>query len=178
MKGGEKEKKMIKPAQINTNAKHKALSAKRGFTLIELLVVIAIVGVLAAVVLIAINPARRLAQGRDSGRKSDIGQIATAAQAYFTTNSSYPSATQGLAELQLSGDLKSIPTPPNPNPGASGVAGYDYVPESATCAPATTDPCDEFALFEELEAPNVAGTPIWCYRSVTGRAGEAASCAP
>lgn len=79
---------------------------KKGFTLIELLVVIAIVGVLAAVVLIAINPAKRLAQARDSGRKSDIGQIATGAQAYFTTQGRYPTA---LTELTGSGDLKTIP---------------------------------------------------------------------
>ena len=44
----------------------------RGFTLIELLIVIAVLGVLAAVVLVAIDPGQQLARGRDSGRKPSI----------------------------------------------------------------------------------------------------------
>jgi prepilin-type N-terminal cleavage/methylation domain-containing protein len=39
-----------------------------GFTLIELLIVIAILGVLAVVVLVAINPIEQLARTRDGGR--------------------------------------------------------------------------------------------------------------
>jgi len=48
-----KEKKMIK------SARKKFLG---GFTLIELLIVIAILGILAAAVLVAINPAKRTRQ--------------------------------------------------------------------------------------------------------------------
>ena len=50
----------------------------RGFTLIELLVVIGLIGLLAAVVLIAINPARQFALGRDSQRQSNINAILNA----------------------------------------------------------------------------------------------------
>src|SRR5438552_2520005 len=48
---------------------------QKGFTLIEILVVIGIIAVLAAVVLIAINPARQFAQARNSQRVSDTRTI-------------------------------------------------------------------------------------------------------
>jgi len=128
-----------------------------GFTLIELLVVIAIVGVLAAVVLIAINPARRLAQARDSGRKNDVGQLATGAQAFYTTNARYPTA---LGELSTSGDLKQVPTNPAGCNPAYTITGND-----------TTTP-QEAGIYVCLEAPNVTGATYWLWSSTSGSARE------
>ncbi|MCX6759558.1 MAG: type II secretion system protein [Candidatus Nealsonbacteria bacterium] len=53
----------------------KKIKKQKGFTLIEILVVIGIIAILAAVVLIAINPARQFAQARDSQRVSNLNTI-------------------------------------------------------------------------------------------------------
>ncbi len=50
---------------------HKYSSAS-GFTLIELLVVIGIIAILAASVIVAVNPARQFAQSRDARRRLDV----------------------------------------------------------------------------------------------------------
>lgn len=57
---------------------------QKGFTLIELLIVIAVLGVLAAVVLAAINPLEQLRRGRDSGRLSSVSQLGHGMTQYMT----------------------------------------------------------------------------------------------
>jgi type II secretion system protein G len=64
---------------------------QKGFTLIELLVVIAVIGILASVVLASLNSAR--GKGRDAKRLSDLKQVQTALELYYSTNGSYPSTS-------------------------------------------------------------------------------------
>lgn len=59
---------------------------QRGFTLIELLVVIGIIGILAAVVLVAVNPGRQFASARDTQRRADLYGLTNAIYQYATEN--------------------------------------------------------------------------------------------
>jgi type II secretion system protein G len=70
---------------------------QKGFTLIELLVVIAIIGLLASVVLLALNSARQ--KSRDAKRLADVRQLASALELYFNDNNGYPATANYPAAL-------------------------------------------------------------------------------
>lgn len=59
--------------------KHKSI---KGFTLIEVLVVVALIAILAAVTIIAINPAKNFADTRNTTRQADVTQILNAMTQY------------------------------------------------------------------------------------------------
>jgi len=68
---------------------------KAAFTLVELLIVIAILAVLAAAVVIVLNPAELLAQARDSQRITDLKTTKDAIDLFILDN---PSASLGTAQ--------------------------------------------------------------------------------
>jgi len=97
----------------------------KSFTLVELLIVIAILAVLAAAVVIVLNPAELLAQARDTQRVSDIKNTKSAIDLFIVDN---PTISMGDAQtIYLSlpdvaaplctNNLASLPTLP---------AGWSY----------------------------------------------------
>ena len=54
------------------------LSSQRGFTLVEILIVLALIAILVGAVLVALNPGRQFATGRNSTRYSHLNTIMNA----------------------------------------------------------------------------------------------------
>ena len=69
---------------------------KRGFTLLEILLVIAAIGILAAIVLVAINPNRQINQARQAVINSDKNTIERALQQELIDTGNYPTSVDGL----------------------------------------------------------------------------------
>jgi prepilin-type N-terminal cleavage/methylation domain-containing protein len=117
---------------------------QKGFTLIELLVVIGILGILLAIVLIAINPAAQFAQANNTARTNDVNTILNAIHQYAADHKgilppsasavTYPVAPDETAvEISKAGvdicaaispDYVSL-LPTDPDSDANGVAVAD-----------------------------------------------------
>lgn len=94
---------------------------QKGFTFIELMVVIAIIGLLASVVLLAVNSAR--AKSRDAKRLAEARSISTAQIAYF--DDQLPSAyATNIGQLVSGGYLQTAPVYPTPADGDCSQTGY------------------------------------------------------
>lgn len=110
---------------------------REGFTLIEILVVIGIIALLAAIVIIAINPARQFAQARNSQRSSNVNTILNAVGQNIADNKgnfvcgSQPTATAtviGSGSSQMNIRSCIVPTyvpeiPVDPDGGTNDGAG-------------------------------------------------------
>ena len=68
---------------------------RKGFTLLEILLVIAAIGIIASIVIVAINPLRQIGKARDASRYANINTIQKALDQYYIANGSYPIGVSG-----------------------------------------------------------------------------------
>lgn len=151
----------------------------KGFTLIELLIVIAVLGVLAAAILIAIDPVEQLARGRDGGRKNTVSETGRAFETYYTANSVYPAASGWDGTLVNFGDIRVAPTDPGGTLANCATAGTAASTDSKLCYRLNTGLTD-FVVYSHMESKSeqrkgaCAGTAAntwYVYSSYAGKAG-------
>lgn len=118
------------------------MKRQQGFTLIELLVVLGIIAILAAIVIIAVNPARQFAISRNTVREANVNSILSAAWQYAIDNqgnlpasiTSTPteicktgaSSCAGLVDLSVLTDNGKyiVKIPEDPKAGSGNGTGY------------------------------------------------------
>jgi prepilin-type N-terminal cleavage/methylation domain-containing protein len=160
-----------------------APNAKRGFTLIELLIVIGILGILAAAILVALNPLEQFARGRDAGRITTVNQLGHSIQGYHASqNSVYPAqGATWMTILQTAAELKALPT----NPASGGYTTGCFtanVAQNGICY--RTNGVDSIAYVRAEASANTvkaacaAGQVTWIvWSSADGKAGLACTAA-
>lgn len=65
----------------------------KAFTLVELLIVIGLLGAIALIVIAAINPIEQSNRARDTKYKADAGQLVSALERYFVSQTEFPWTT-------------------------------------------------------------------------------------
>ena len=76
---------------------------RKGFTLIEVLIVVTVIALLSVSVFVALDPAKRVKDAKDSRRTTDVNSILTAVHEYIIDNKgALPTGlTTGMVEKQL-----------------------------------------------------------------------------
>lgn len=103
-------------------------STKKAFTLIEILLVIGMIAVLATVVFVALDPAKRFRDARDAKRSTDAQSILSAVQTFIIDN-------QGSLPVGLTTTEKQIGTAAT---GCAIATGGCAVSGAADCINLTT----------------------------------------
>ncbi len=136
-------------------------SSHRGFTLLEILLVVAAIGILAGIVILALNPGKQLGDTRNAQRRADVNTILNAAYQYSIDNSgNFPGGIDAItASSQVLG---------------TAVAGCNTTCTATTtvvaCANLTsTIPTYIVGIPQDPSSGNAANTDYYINRVASGR---------
>ncbi len=140
---------------------------KSGFTLIEILVVIGIIAILAAIVIIAINPAKQFAQARNTQRQAGVNTVLNAVGQRLADN-------KGIfaGAFTVGGVTYTCPTIPA---GPTGLT--DGVPPGAELDLSCLRPTYVATIPEDPDSTITAGT-LTGYTIAVDATGRITVCAP
>jgi prepilin-type N-terminal cleavage/methylation domain-containing protein len=100
-----------------------------GFTLIELLVVIMILAVLAAMILVALDPLTQINKSKDAQRKQDLVQIRNALDTFYNDYNYYPQTIPFGTQWAVGNSVYMKKVPQDPD---CYTIGYCYVYQTDT----------------------------------------------
>ena len=146
-----------------------------GFTIVELLIVIVVIGILAALVVTTYGGIQ--AKARDSKRQADLQALQTQIEAFYATNSYYPSLAEINSTTWRSTNMKSLDPTALTDPSATAgsvlnasaasstntkVYGYvDRHDDGTDCTGTATTPdtdCSDYTLTSWLESSKTVYT--------------------
>jgi prepilin-type N-terminal cleavage/methylation domain-containing protein len=113
---------------------------EKGFTLIELLIVLALIAILAAILIVVINPGAIMIRGRDTQRKGDLRNLAAATDAYIAdigTGANLPWIARAGCTNSATPTLFFSYTPAATTSGSSPLSGWPTIPTTPTSHTAT-----------------------------------------
>jgi prepilin-type N-terminal cleavage/methylation domain-containing protein len=113
----------------------KKINLKRGFTLLELLIVVGLIGILAAIVIVALNDARD--KGGDAGIQSNLFNAIGQGEIYYNVNTNNNLSYEGVCQVGagVNAGVGNMIKEASKNAGKSGVYQINQtgVPTEATC---------------------------------------------
>jgi prepilin-type N-terminal cleavage/methylation domain-containing protein len=157
--------------------------SSKGFTLIELLIVIAIIGILAAALLVALNPAQKIAAANNARVKADVANMGNSANLFATDSGirgcvgTYPNSFGFQNPACPAGAVGPIfmgtTTPKDPSNIDYVIVKSNSTVGVGACAGTAASPCLAWAVYGTAY-PDTSANPavvagFWCWKSWTGQ---------
>jgi prepilin-type N-terminal cleavage/methylation domain-containing protein len=140
---------------MKINSARRLIKSSKGFTLIELLIVIAIIGILAAALLIALDPAEKIRLANDTRAINNVSEVSNKIEQWAVqyNNGVYPANWGSAAAVATDPASPSAPTPPT----SAYAFTYTVAANAFTVRVAS------------LQSKKYSGNPGFLYDSVKGK---------